>query len=153
MRLSLPHVLTDQCRKLLLPILTEISRQKNIDSNIRLDAVTTIAMRTTYNLNDVKLLEQSLKDSNLVIRVNAAYSLKRLGKIDSKSAVTIFVEGLKSDNPLAKLHATFALHKMCLRIRIRSEEDKASCSEAKLAIPFLIDILKVNIKPLQYATA
>jgi len=77
-----------------------------------------------------------------------AISEWRAGKIGSKSAVSIFIEGLKSDNPSIKLNSIFALHQMCGR-----HGNDPSCADVKLALPMLIDTLKVNIKPLKYAAA
>ena len=135
--------------------LIEILQQENIDSNVRYDAFSTIA---TYgeivekSQVIVELLEEALEDFDPGIRVNAASALESAEKMSTQAGVSIFIEGLKSENPLAKLHAVFALHKMCSRRSVRAY-DPSRCAETKSALPFLINTLEVNIKPLQYAAA
>jgi len=143
--------------KLLVPTLIEILQQKNIDPEIRHDAIAAIAIGRQYlgpiNLEQsqplVELLKEALNDPDVRIRVNAAHALERTEKISPKDAVSIFIEGLESEDPSAKLHAIFALNKMCGR----GEDSTPRCAEAKRALPLLIDTLKANIKPLQYAAA
>jgi len=139
--------------KLLLPVLSEILQQKNIDPEIRYDAIAIIAMGGRHggsihfeqSQTIIELLKKALKDPDIGTRVNAAHALERIEEINSKDAVSVFIEGLKSDNPSAKLHAIFALNQMCDSI--------SRCAEAKRALPLVIDVLKVNVKPLQYAAA
>jgi HEAT repeat protein len=131
-----------------LPILAGILRQKNIDPEIRYDAFKIISMYDESQ-DIVELLEIALKDTNISIRINAAYYLEKVGKINSKYAVTIFIEGLKSENALTKMDAIFALNQMCFK----NGGDKKRCADAKLALPMLIDIMYTDIKILQYSAA
>ena len=139
--------------ELLLPALTDILQQRNIDLGIRYDAFATIAAiyeeRIEQSQDIIKLLEEALEDSDIGIRVNAASALERTGNMSAQNSVPIFIEGLKSENPLVKLHAIFALDKMCSR----RSGDMPRCAETKSALLLLIDTLKMNIKPLQYAAA
>jgi HEAT repeat protein len=143
--------------KFILPNLVEVLQNKNIDLEIRHDAIASIAMGREYtdsikfeqSQTLVELLKRTLKDSDIRVRVNAAHALERTGILNSKDAVPIFIDGLKSKNPSAKLHAIFALNRMCGR----GNEIESRCANAKLALPELIDTLNVNIKPLQYAAA
>lgn len=127
--------------------LIDILQQENIDSNIRYDAFYTIATegKNIIGRSQViaELLEDALEDSDIGIRVNAASALVSAGSMSPQDSVPIFIGGLKSESPLAKLHAIFALDRMC-------NVHKPNCIEA---LPFLVDALRVDINPLEYAAA
>ena len=153
----------------LMPTLLEIFQQKKvIDSEIRYDALAKIIellrdrqfyLREASNYEEFmaryqqfktmsKLVEEALEDPDLQIRLRATSYLEEVGNISSKEAVSIFIEGLNSDIPLARIDAVSALSNLCL-----GENHEVTCNDAKVALPFLTSMLREDIQILKYAAA
>jgi HEAT repeat protein len=94
------------------------------------------------------------------MEVAEVIALDGIKQVSSQDAANIFIEGLKADNPLIRLNAIRGLQQMCFSSADSllygssvSEENQRRCFAAKPAIKLLIDNLKSNIKPIQYAAA
>lgn len=139
----------------LVKILT--NRDENVE--VRRAAIANIATGGRYDrgvsINDenwenvANPLNEALQDPDLIIRLNTAIVLQNNKKLDSKTAASIFAEGLHSDDPLIHLDAITGLRQMCPS----RPEEQQGCSDAKTVLPLLIDALRDNIKPIQYAAA
>ena len=136
-----------------LPTLTKVLQNQTSNLEVRRTALAaTWARKISLDENATDLLNRALQDPDSTIRLSAALALRGVRKLNSKTAVAMFIEELRSSSPALRLDAITGLNQLCFKDSEDSEDIQA-CLNAKVSLPLLIDALRDEIKPIQYAAA
>jgi HEAT repeat protein len=142
--------------KVLFPALIEILERGKVGYEVRQSVIFALwSNHLDYGKSEkvIDLLSENLQDSNFGVRQQAAIALNEIGKFESKSAALLFLEGLSSKEPSIRLDAIIELNKICSKNLKSFHEAIGICPDIKPMLPILMNILRNDIKPLQYSAA
>jgi HEAT repeat protein len=134
-----------------LSTLVKILQESTSNVELRRSAIKSIQIPPTYTQRDevIILLDKGLQDLDLGIRIDSAFALRSMDKIDAQKAATIFSEGLRSENPSIQIDTITGLKSLCPSRGAGG--GRGGCLDGQLVLPLLINALKDNNKRIQYA--
>jgi HEAT repeat protein len=94
----------------------------------------------------IAILERGLQDTDLEIRLTAAFSLNSIRDRDYDVDSAIFVEELRSENSEIRLDTIKRLRAIC-------PQEQQGCTGGEIVLPLLLNFLQDNDKQIKYAAA